>query len=448
MIKKSTLIVLLCAVALGGAAYYVNQKHTAKEKTPPSADKPAFHVLASDIESLTLSRPAQPDTPPIQLDREKGDWEIVKPVETGADQEAVGGITSGLAAALISGTELGTPDRLKAFGLDPAAVSIEFAVKGGGKHTLLLGDKDFTGDSVYALADGGKTVDLLPQTLLVSSDKRLEDLRDRSVLRVQSGDIAQFTLKNPSGEIALAKDSSGWNVTKPAKTAADADTVNELLAGLTTAKMDSVVSEKPEDLGKYGLASPGLAVTTLDNKGNRQTLIVGKKDGDTYFARDLSRPMIFRINEDLFKKLSENFQDLRDKTVLHIAEDQIDRIELQNPGGTTVIYRKEPGKEDWAFAAPASEKGKAAASWKILSPIQDARADEVLDHASAAVAASLAKPAIEVTLIDKDGKKTTLDVSKPDGAFVYARTSASPVTFKLKKSFYDDLNFTPGQAQF
>ncbi|HTV59375.1 MAG TPA: DUF4340 domain-containing protein [Verrucomicrobiae bacterium] len=448
MIKKSTLIVLLCAVVLGGVGYYVNQKHNAKEKTPASTDKPAFHILAGDIQAITLSRPAQPDTPPIQFEKEKGEWEIVKPVETGADQESVGGITSGLAAALISGTEPGTPDRLKAFGLDPAAISIEFELKGGTKHTLLLGDKDFTGDSVYALADAGKTVDLLPQSLLVSSDKRLEDLRDRSVLRVQSGDIADFTLKNHSGEIALTKNSSGWTVTKPANTPADADTVNELLAGLTTAKMQSVVSEKPEDLGKYGLAAPAVALTTLDSKGNKQTLIIGKKDGDTYFARDVSRPMIFRINEDLYTKLNENFQDLRDKTVLHFTADQISRVEVHNSNGAIVIYRKEPGKQDWVFAQPASEKGKAAASWKIFSPIEDARAEDVLDHASGAVASLLAKPAIDVTLIDKDGKKTTLDVSKPDGGFVYARTNTSPEIFKLKKDFYDDLNFTPGQAQF
>ena len=448
MIKKSTLIVLLCAVVLGGVVYYVSVRQSAKEKSTASTEKALFAVNTNDIVALTLSHPSKPDIPAIQFEKENGEWKIVKPIETDADQPSVEGVVNGLGAALISGTEPGTPDRLKAFGLDPAAISLEFELKGGAKHTLLLGDKDFTGDSVYALADAGKTVDLLPQTLLVSSDKSLEDLRDRSVLRVKSEDVASFNLKNTSGEISAAKENAGWSLTKPAKAPADTETVDSLLAEVSTAKMESVESEKPENLGKYGLGAPAITLTTLDSKGNKQTLIVGKKDGDTYFAHDLSRPMIFRISADVYQKLNENFGDFRDKTVLHFVSDQIDRAEVHNTNGTVVIYRKEKGKEDWAFDEPASEKGKAAASWKVFSPIEGARAEEVLDHVPAGVAASLAKPPIEVTLTGDDGKKTTLAVSKPEGEFVYVRTSESPSFFKLKKQFYDDMNFPAAQAQF
>jgi hypothetical protein len=448
MIKKSTLIILLCAAALVGGVYYWTNKHESKGTESASSSKPAFAVKAEDITSITLSHPGNADSPAIQMAKENGAWKIVKPVETGADQPSVNGIADGLAAALVSGTEPETPDRLKAFGLVPGAVSIEFEVKSGAKHTLLLGDKDFTGDSVYGLADAGKSVDLLPQTLLVSANKSLMDLRDRSVLRVDSESISGFELKNASGEIVAAKDSSGWTLTKPENRPADADTVSQLVASVSTGRMESVASETPEDLGKYGLASPAITLETTDNKGNKQTLIVGKKDGDDYFARDLSRPAIFRINGDLYKKLSEKIDDFRDKTVVHFSADNINRIEVHNSSGTIIWNRKEAGNEDWTIEQPASDKGKSAASWKVFSPIESARADAVLDHPPAEAMAGLAKPAIEVILTDKDGKKITLDVSKPVNDFAYARSSAGPSVFKVKKELYDDLNFTPAQALF
>lgn len=448
MIKKSTFIVLFCAAVLAGGVYYWTNKHGSKETKPADASKPAFSVKAEDITSITLSHPANGDSPSIQMVKENGAWKIVKPVETGADQPSVNGIADGLAAALVSGTEPGTPDRLKAFGLDPGSISIEFEAKGGAKHALLLGDKDFTGESVYGLADAGKTVDLLPQTLLVSADKSLMDLRDRSVLRVESESLSGFELKNASGDIAATKESSGWALTKPANKPADTDTVSQLVASVSTAKMESVANETSENPGKYELASPAITLITTDGQGNKQTLIVGKKDGDNYFARDLSRPMIFRINDDLYKKLSEKFGDFRDKTVLHFSADDINHIEVHNSSGTIVLNRKEAGKEDWTIEQPDGDKGKAAASWKVFSPIEGARAEEVLDHAPAEALAGLAKPAIELILTDKDGKKITLDISKPVKDFAYARSSASPAVFKVKKDLYDDLNFTPAQALF
>lgn len=448
MIKKSTLIVLFCAAVLVGGVYYWTNKHESKETKPADSSKHAFTVKADDITSITLSRPANGGAAPIQMVRQNGAWKIIKPVETGGDQPSINGIADGLAAALVSGTEPGSPDRLKAFGLDPGAISIEFEVKGGAKHTLLLGDKDFSGESVYGIADSGKTVDLLPQTLLLSADKSLENLRDRSVLRVESESLAGFELKNASGEVAATKDSSGWTLTKPENRPADADTVSQLVAGVSSARMESVASETPENLGKYGLSSPAITLVTVDNKGNKQTLILGKKDGDNYFARDISRPMIFTVNGDLYKKLGEKFDDFRDKTILHFSAENINQIEIHNSSGTIVVRRKEPGKEDWVFDQPDSDKGKTAASWKVISPIEGARADEVLDRAPADAVAGLAKPAIEVILTDKDGKKITLDVSKPVKDVAYARTSAGPTVFKAKKELFDDLNFTPDQAIF
>jgi hypothetical protein len=445
MIKKSTLLVLLCAAILGGVVYYLNWKSGAA-KPADNAAKPAFSIDSSTIASLTLAHPAAPGQPPVQMVKQNGVWQIVQPMNTDADATSIQAILDGLASSRVAETEPGTADRLKSFGLDPPQLSLDFQLRNGTKHTLLLGNADFSGDSVYAVVDGSKTVSLLPKTLYTSLDKSFDDLRDRSVLHIEAGQVASFDLKNSSGELAVAKNAKGpaaWKFTKPADTPADGDAINALLGAIENAKAAAVVSEKPGDLAKYGLASPSVTFTSTNDKAEKSTLAIGKKEGSDYFARDLARPQIFSIDADLYKKFAETYADLRDKKVAHFDQQQIVRVELHNTNGTVVLSHKEDATEEWTFDSPADRKGKAATAWKILSPVDGLRADEVLDHAPANIASSLAKPAIEVMLADTAGKVLTVQISREAGDFVYARTSDGPAIYKLKKQALEDLNLKP-----
>ncbi len=314
MIKKSTLLVLLCAALLGGAVYYFDWKRGSVEKPAEDNSKAAFSIEPTDIASLTLAHPATPDVPPIRIEKHKDAWEIVGPLETGADQSTAQGIADLLADAHVSQTEPGTPDRLKAYGLDPPHVSLEFQLQSGAKHTLLLGDRDFTGASVYSIVDSAQTVSLLPESLLTSCGKSLDDLRDRAVFHADSSRVASFTLKNSSGDVAATKQNNAWILTKPSSAPADGGAVDSLLAAVANALMAGIASEQPQNLGKYGLATPSITLTLANDTGEKFTLLVGKKDGDACFARDTSRPMIFRITGDLCKKLAVGYAGLRAPT--------------------------------------------------------------------------------------------------------------------------------------
>jgi hypothetical protein len=82
----------------------------------------------------------------------------------------------------------------------------------------------------------------------------------------------------------------------------------------------------------------------------------------------------------------------------------------------------------------------------LVDPLTNLRADQVIDHAGGDVTSKLAKPAIEITLTDKNKKTTTLRVSKPAGDNVYAQSSESPAVFKLKKQDFDNLNLDPSSV--
>jgi hypothetical protein len=441
MIRKSTLFVLLAAIALGAAVYYFDWRRSQKENEKPSADgdKVAYSIQPQDVSSLTIARPGNSTEPALHFEKRSGIWQITQPIETRADQFSLEGIVNSLSSARIAQTEPGTPDRLKVFGLDPPAVFIEFQIQSGAKHTLALGNKDFTGISVYAVVDAAKDVALLPESLLVSTSKGLQDLRDKNVLHIVSGEVVSFDLKNSSGQISATKEKDEWNFKKPAEFRGDQDKVDALLSALGSAKMNGIASETPNNLAKYGLANPAITFTAVDG-GKSSTLLVGKKEDSQYFARDTSRPTIFRIDEDLYKKLAQSSGDLRDKKLAHFDPASINHVEIHNSSGTFICTRK--SERDWTIDAPADQKGKSPEISKVFLPLEQAVAEEVFDQPSADLRAKLAKPAFEAILTDKSGKKLTVQISGESGGFVYARTSDSPAIYKFNKQILTDLSFS------
>jgi hypothetical protein len=442
MIRKSTLFVLLAAIVLGAVVYYFDWRRSQRESEKPPADteKLAYSIQPQDISSLTIKHPANSSEPTLRFEKRNGLWQLTQPIETQAEQASLEGIADSLASARISQTEPGTPDRLKVFGLDPPAVSVEFQLQNGAKHTLALGNKDFTGISAYAIVDSGKDAALLPESLLVSVHKSLEDLRDRNVVHLASGEVVAFDLKNASGQISAKKEKDEWKFTKPTEARGDASSIDGLLASIAAAKMNAVTSESPDNLGKYGLASPAISFTATDSKGKTSTLVVGKKQDGQYFARDTSRPTIFRIDEDFYKKLAQTVGDLRDKKLAHFDPATITHLEIHNASGTFICTRK--SDTDWTIDAPADQKGKSPEVSKLFFPLEQAVAEQVFDQPPADLRAKLAKPAFESTMTDKSGKKLTVQISGESGGFVYARTSESPAIYKFKKQILSDLNFS------
>jgi Domain of unknown function (DUF4340) len=456
MVKKSTLLVLVAAIIIGAAAYYFDWKRGQKEaeKSPADASKPAFSLQADDISSLAISYPADPKAHPIHFEKRNGAWQITEPLQTGADDPSLQGILQQLASARVTQTEPGTPDRLKAFGLDTPAVALDFRMKDGAKHTLRLGKKDFTGVSVYAIVDSAKDVALLPESLLVSADKPLQDLRDHAVLHFVTADVSSFNLKNASGELAATKDPAGWNFTTPRNVPASGDAIDALLSAVANARMVTIASETPDSLAKYGLTSPAISLEVSDAKGKTSSLLVGKKESDEYFARDAARPTIFRINQDLYKKLAENFSDLRDKKIVRFDPATITHAEIHNANGTILCTRK--NETEWTFDTPNpqseksndNEEGKSVSLEKLFTPLEQASAVEVYDRPTPDLTGKSIKPAFEAILTDKSGKILKVEISKGAGGFAYARTTEAPTIYKLKPQILTELSFKASDLTF
>ena len=124
----------------------------------------------------------------------------------------------------------------------------------------------------------------------------------------------------------------------------------------------------------------------------KSTLVIGTKGGNAYFARDLARPQIFRIDGDLYKKLGESYSDLRDKKVAHFDQQQIVRAELRDANGMVALTQKQGAAEEWTIRFTCRSKRQSRHGLEDSYTFDGLSADEVLDHPPANIVAMLAKP--------------------------------------------------------
>ncbi|MGB6876179.1 MAG: DUF4340 domain-containing protein [Candidatus Acidiferrales bacterium] len=430
--KKSTLIVVVVAVALGAFVYFYDSKHNPKT-TSEAVLEAAFSIKPEEISSLTIHR--QSDT--MAFMKKGAEWDLTQPIETRADQTEIGGIVNDLSDLKIQRSFAPT-DALSKYGLANPAVKIEFQAKNGSSHSVQLGDKDFSNSAVYALIDGSKQINLLPTSLLDETDKPVAQLRDRSMIDLNGSQVTALTLRDASGDITIAKPQTGWEITSPRKALADSSAVDALVSSLSSIKFTDVVSEAPTDVAKYGLEHPAIMLDVTAQGGKQFQLVLGKK-GDDHYGRDLARPMIFSVDAPVYNSFDKKFFDLRDKSILQFDPTTITTVIIQNANGTIECSQ---GKEDqWSVVEPVADKGKSVQSWKILDPVQNARATQIYDAPSPAVQAHLKKPAIQMTLTDKSNKTTTIQISAASGNSVYVRTSAGPEVYEVNTQILKDLGF-------
>ena len=433
--KKSTLLVLVVAVALGAAVYYYDWKRTPKEDAA-EASKPAFHFVVPNVTGLEITRAGQK----FVFEKRNDAWQVVQPVATPADGPTIDGIVTEVAGANVSRT-LAPPGDLATYGLKQPAIIAGVRLKDGTQHNLQFGDKDFSGSSVYAIVDDAKQVSLIPAGVMETANKPLDDLRDRAVLHFSTDDVQAIDVKKSSGEVVLVKQGSNWVLQKPRETPASGSAVTSMIDAISLGKFTTVASETPEDLARYGLTNPALALKLSLKDGKQATLLLGKKEGEEYDARDPSRPMVFHVGDTLYKKIDQGLADLRDKKIYAFDANAISRIEIHNHSTNETIVCNQGKDKTWQIEQPANVKGKPADIYKISAPLDSAEASEVLDSPSADIRARLAKPALEITFTQTSGNNTTLRFTDETEGYVYVGSTASPAVYKITKQTLDDLSF-------
>jgi hypothetical protein len=429
------MIVLLIAALLGVGVYFLEiKKGSAGPDAKSDTSKPVFNFSSGDIASITISKGGQN----IVLENQSGKWVVTQPVSAPADESAVNSLAGSFANSRVSRTLNASEDDVKSYGLDQPSVTVELKLKNGEQHRVQLGNKAYSGLSVYGRVDGAQGVDLLPVAMLTDSDKSLDELRDRSLFDASQYEISSLSLSNENGQATLSKEGSDWKLKAPVEADADSSKVSSTLSRITSAKAKEFVKDPSSDPATYGLDKPKIIVTARLQNGGEQTLSIGSKTDNLYYAKNSAQPQIFKIEQDLYDDLNVKPADLRDKGIVRLEKEDLTSVEIKNSNVKLSAEKDKDGK--WLVKDAGDNKGKEFKIDKVVDALSSNKATEILDKPPSSVTGKLSNPAVELHLSDKAGKTTIVSVSSADGDSVYVSVKGRSGVYKVNKQLLDDLN--------
>ena len=381
---RSTLVLLVVALGLGGYIFFVE-----RHRSPASEPEPNEQLFDFEADDVTELRVGAGEDTVTELRRTEGGWQVLAPVQAAADDSATSAIASTLASLELQRVVEEGPVDLEPFGLAEPALDIGFTLDAAdGPRHLLIGEQTPTGADRYAKLGGSDRVFLIAGYLNSTFDKTTFDLRDKTVLDFERGDLDGLEITAGDRVLRFVQDGDDWQIVEPLAAGADFSTVEGLLGSLSNGRMRSVESESADALDSFGLAEPAISVA-LSAGSATATLHVGDEapDGARY-ARDASRPLVFTIDASLVTSLEREAAEYRRKGLFAFRSFNATRLEIERPGGTVVFEKTEAETDDeediWHRTEPGSAEVPRADMDNLLSQVSVLRAESFVASRSEA----------------------------------------------------------------
>ncbi|HWQ03638.1 MAG TPA: DUF4340 domain-containing protein [Candidatus Nitrosotenuis sp.] len=306
--KKSTMIMVLLAAALGAGVWYFEFYRKPVEK-PVATTTPAFAFSRDDIAMLSIVRAGETLTFERRGEGASSAWRLTRPVDSATDGAAMESLLSALTSASVSRTFPAAPEKLKEFGLDAPSVSLEVKLKSGAQHRVRFGANDFSNSNTYVLLDEGKEVSFIPSDLLTSADKPVLEFRDRRIAVFMEENLVRIRVRNQSGTLLAEKVEGKWLVREPAAKKDWELNTSRIFSTLDTARAKEIV-DAPKPSLRARLAKPDVEVELTDKDGQTLRVAFAAAGKDEFYSTSSASNLIFKIESTTMDSLQFKFEDV------------------------------------------------------------------------------------------------------------------------------------------
>jgi hypothetical protein len=423
---------LLAGLAV--ALWWSNGQEKAKEGKPAADAPPKILALAADtIQQIEIRHRGED---PITLKLNGSTWQMTSPKPLAVDASAVSAITS--AAASVDAERVVDPNvsDLKAYGLAPASIEVNFGTKNGKTSKLLIGDNTPAGSAVYAKLDGDPRLFTMGTYSKTAFDKAAKDLRDKRLLPFTQNKLSRIevTAQKQTYEF-VKKGESEWQIVKPKPMRADSTQADDLVRQLSSAQMDlSGVQDDKKNAAAFNSA-PVLAIAKVADQDGTKTLEI-RKVKDDYYAKSSAVEGVYKVTKMVGDSLDKPIDTYRNKKIFDFGFSDPTHIEVAD-GGKTSIFDK--SGENWMSG------GK-----KMDSTSMQAFTDRLRDLSASKFADSgFTTPAITVTVVSNQGKlreKVEIAPAASGGNFL-ARRDGDASFYELEAGVVKDLRQAVGDVR-
>ena len=404
----------------------------------------------------------------IDIRRHDDKWRLETPIKDQADASAVNNLLLDLEnwqkEASISAKEMeADKSKLADYGLAPPKLRLQLSGEKVPPEIFFGKDAALEGKMYIRFANSKETF-LVNQSVKKAIEKKPEDFRDHKLTDLILAQVVRAVLKTPAGEMELQKKGDNWDITRPLRSRADDQKVNDLIAQITTARIQQFVADDKGDLHPYGLAEPRGSVTLFaqDDKPGApgQTLQIGsvpEKEKEQVYVRFSPRGFVYALPKKIEELLNTKPNDLRDRHLVRIDTKILDRITIDAPGkGKTVLARKD---ENWTIASRNNAPANSSEVRRLIETFQNEQVTMfVEDVASNLPKYGLDKPQLTVTFSSFASENTaetkageqpfaSIAFGKVEGDNVYARVGDEPFVVAVRRTLRDQTWTDPSQWQ-
>ena len=460
MKTKTTLLLLTVVVAL---ACYI-KFHESKGPNTAEAKRQAGNVINYDrdkLEGITI----QNGDDKIELRQKDKKWRIEAPFKDQADARAVQGLLARLDVwgkfETIDAKEISKNRALlDEYGLSKAKLRLKLHGKDAPPEVVFGNDAALQG-KVYVRLEGSDDVYLASQSVRNDIVKKPEEFRDRKLTDLGTAQVVRALLKTAAGEIELEKKADHWEIVKPLRARGDDQKIADLLAQVTTARIEQFVAEDRGDLQPYGLAQPRGSITIFsadDTQG--QMLQIGgipEKEKEQVYVRFTARNAVYTLPKKIEEILAIKPADLRDRHLVRFDTNLLDRVTIDAAGkGKTILARKD---ENWTIASRNNQAANAGEVNRLLDLLKNEQVTKFVDDvASDLPRYGLDKPQLQLTFSSFASENTAETASgeqplasvafgKTEGDNVYARLGDEPFIVAVRHALLDSIFTDPLQWQ-
>jgi len=438
--KSTVAFVVVLALLVG---YYVFT--IKKEEKQQEADEAAKKIYQIDQNDIVELRIAGKDEEAIVCKKSEDEWTIEAPIKVEANSTAIDGVAKDLADAESQRTVDEEAKDLKPYGLDEPSLTISALKQNEEKPSVLLvGNENPTKTGYYVSREGENTVLLVSSYTKGTLDKKLSDLREKTIIKMEQDDVKALDVALDDESASMEKDSEdNWKLAEPVKATADKEKVNKIITELRNAKVKEFIEEEPADLSEYGLDEPKAMVTVYIGEDKaRKTILFGDADDDengVYAKRETAKNVVL-LPKTVFDAIPEDLDELRNKSLLLASTGDVVKVEHRCRSGAFLVEKDEQGT--WYLKKPVDEKADSLTISGIFSTLKDMKAGKFLTEEKDEF--GLDNPQVKTSLWVKDAEEpvaVVIGAENPDTHVLYAKTSEGNVV-TIGKDTLDDLNKT------
>jgi hypothetical protein len=471
MKSKTTLILLVITAAVFAYMFFYERKAPTTEEAKRQAQN-VVNFSREKIDRIVI----QNGDDKIDLRRRDKKWRLETPIKDQADSSLIENLLLDLESwqkdATIPAKELeADKSKLNEYGLSKPKLRLKLRGEDAPAEILFGKDAALEG-KMYVRLENSKETFLAAQSIKKEIEKKAAEFRDRKLTDLITAQVSRVVLKTATGEMELQKKGDHWEITKPLRARGDDQKIADLIAQVTTARIQQFVADDRGDLHPYGLAEPRGSITlfaqedksagrTDSSRGEQgQVLQIGgapEKEKDQVYVRFSARAFVYTLPKKIEEILNTKPNDVRDRHLVRIDTNILDRITIDAPGkGKTVLARKE---ENWTIASRKNVPANSSEVRRLIDTLQNEQVTKFAEEvASDLPKYGLDQPQLQLTFSSFASENTaetkagerpfaTIAFGKVDGDNVYARLGDEPFIVAVRRGLLEQIFTDPLQWQ-